>query len=130
MVEGRWPSAELTAFRWLRDELARDGGPAVTVRTELPAQWSGLTVLVEQLPGRGSVGYDGSGTVDVTAYGPDRVAVGALVARLEPLMVGLPGRGSVMVDDVEQTRSFGFVPYGNPTVRRAVATYVLTTRPQ
>lgn len=129
-IEGKWPSAELAVLRWLTEQLAADGGPAVTVRTELSAQWSGLTVLVEQTPGRGGAAYDGLASVDVTAFGPDRVAVGELVARIEPRMVELPGRGAVMIDDVEQSRAFGFIPYANPGVRRSVATYVLTSRPQ
>ncbi|MGW4728092.1 tail completion protein gp17 [Streptomyces shenzhenensis] len=121
-----WPDMELAVIKGVRAQL---GGPRVT--DEVPAGVEKLLpVVVVQVAGGGDDRISDTVTVDVEAFAADRSAMWQLAERARAAVHALEASvaGGVVIDTVDTVQRPVEVPYGNPNLRRAVATYSLTTR--
>ncbi|MFG3140760.1 hypothetical protein ACGFZA_31715 [Streptomyces sp. NPDC048211] len=123
---------------WADIELAVMSGigpllPGVRVTDELPDKLEAHVPLVwVQVAGGGDDQVTDTATVDVQAFGATRAATWDLAEQTRKAMHALaathvPGQAAV-IDDVTTAERPVLIPYGNPAVRRAVATYAVSTR--
>ncbi|MEV8396283.1 hypothetical protein ACFVAF_34585 [Streptomyces sp. NPDC057596] len=121
-----WPDIELAVMKALRPRL-----PGVRVTDEVPAKVETLlpVVVVQLGPGADDLISD-TVTIDVQAFAVDRGAMWKLAEQAREAMLSLSGTyaGGLPVDTVDTESRPVEVPYGNPALRRAVASYRLTTR--
>lgn len=121
-----WPDMELAVMKGIRPRL--DG---VRVTDEVPARVEDLVpVVVVRIAGGADDRISDTVTVDTEAFGADRAAMWQLAERTRAAVHALAATmaGGVVIDTVDTEQRPVEVPYGNPGVRRAVATYRLTTR--
>ncbi|WP_437044468.1 hypothetical protein [Streptomyces angustmyceticus] len=125
-----WGDVENAVAMWLRSQL----GDGVRVVNELPTtlEKSLPLVQVQLLPGGGDDDRDDQAVVDVDTFAATRTAMWTVAERVRTAMLAAPGNvsGGVRIDRVTTDVRPGCVPYGNPALRRAVATYRLTSRAQ
>lgn len=123
-----WADIELAVMVGLRPHL-----PGVRVADELPDQLETRLPLVwVQVAGGGDDRITDTATVDVQAFAATRAEAVALAEKARGAMHALaathvPGQHAV-IDDVTTTERPVVVPYGNPALRRSVATYAVSTR--
>ncbi|WP_031095488.1 hypothetical protein [Streptomyces sp. NRRL S-15] len=123
-----WADTELAVMSGLRPLLS-----GVRVTDELPDRLETRLPLVwVQVAGGGDDRVTDTATVDVQAFAATRAAAWDLAERTRTAMHALaathnPGQKAV-IDDVQTAERPVLVPYGNPAVRRAVATYTVSTR--
>jgi hypothetical protein len=124
-----WGDVEQAAALWLR---ARHIG--VRVVNELPADLEKKVPLiqVQVTPGGGEDGTTGVTLIDVQTFCANRTAMWDLARTVHTSMLALAGRrsGGLVIDSVGTDARPAPVDYGNPALRRAVATYRLTSRAQ
>lgn len=121
-----WPDMELAVMAGMRARLA---GVRVTVEVP-PKVETVLPVVVVQVAGGADSHTSDTVTVDVEAFAADRAAMWQLAERARTAVHTLAAAvaGGVVIDSVTTVQRPVPVPYGNPAVRRAIATYTLTTR--
>ncbi|MFJ3084990.1 hypothetical protein [Streptomyces sp. NPDC086838] len=126
-----WGDIELAATLILRTALTQ-----ARVVNELPADLEKKLPLVQVqiLVGGGDDQVTDLALVDVDTFAPTRTAMwdlarDARAALLAAAGTHVPG-ASVVIDSVETNSRPAPVNYGNPAVRRATATYALTSRAQ
>lgn len=121
-----WPDIELAVMKALRPLL-----PGVRVTDEVPAKVETLlpVVTVQLGPGADDRITD-IVTIDVQAFAADRGAMWRLAEQVRAAMLSLSATyaGGLPIDTVDTEARPVEIPYGNPGLRRAVATYRLTTR--
>ncbi|MYR76534.1 MULTISPECIES: hypothetical protein [unclassified Streptomyces] len=121
-----WPDIELAVMKALRPLL-----PGVRVTDEVPAKVETLlpVVTVQLGPGADDRITD-IVTIDVQAFAADRGAMWRLAEQVRAAMLSLSATyaGGLPIDTVDTDQRPVEIPYGNPGLRRAVATYRLTTR--
>ncbi|MYR37047.1 hypothetical protein GTX14_09865 [Streptomyces sp. SID4944] len=123
-----WADVELLVMTGLRPLL-----PGVRVVDELPDKLETRVPLVQVLVvGGADDRVTDTATVDVVAFAATRAAVWALAEQTRVAMHTLaathqPAQKAV-IDDVTTAQRPTVVPYGNPAVRRAIATYALSAR--
>ncbi|MER7696165.1 hypothetical protein [Streptomyces sp. NPDC096095] len=125
---GLWADVELLVMTGLRPLL-----PGVRVVDELPDRLETRVPLVSVLVvGGGDDEITDTATVDVAAFAATRAAAWALAEQTRRAMHALAATHNagqkVVIDDVSTQERPAVVPYGNPAVRRAVATYAVSTR--
>lgn len=121
-----WPDMELAVIKGVRAWL---DGPRVT--DEVPAKVETLVpVVVVKVAGGADDRISDTVIVDVEAFGADRATMWQLAERARQAVHALAATrtGGVVIDTVDTDQRPVEVPYGNPGVRRAIATYRLTTR--
>ncbi|MFF2651471.1 hypothetical protein [Streptomyces sp. NPDC058045] len=121
-----WPDMELAVITGVRAEL---GGPRVT--DEVPPRVETLVpVVVVQVAGGADSHTSDTVTLDVAVFAADRAAMWQLAERARHAVHALAATmaGGVVIDTVDTVQRPVEIPYGNPAIRRAVATYTLTTR--
>jgi len=124
-----WGLSEAQVIWWLNQRLTDP--PVITTETGEELGSTIFTLIrVNQIPGGFSDGIDQEVDVDVACFGPDRAAMWALASAVHTAMLQLPGKVTPhgVVDDLPDVSPPGESPYGNPLLRRTVATYRLTTR--
>ncbi|GAA3727337.1 hypothetical protein [Streptomyces tremellae] len=123
-----WPDVEELLGAWLRSRPALAG---VRVANEVPADLAGaLPLLVVRIvPGGGDDRVSDIASVDVEAFAADRAAMWQLAELARRQLLAAAGAGGdPRIDTVDTDARPGEVPYGNPAVRRAIATYSVTCR--
>ncbi|MEW1568319.1 hypothetical protein AB0454_35745 [Streptomyces sp. NPDC093509] len=127
--EHDWGDLEQAAALWLR---GRHTGTRVT--NELPADLEKKLPLVQVqvTPGGGEDGVTGVTLLDVETFGATRTAMWDLALAVHTSMLALAGHRSngLVIDSVSTDARPAHVDYGNPQLRRSVATYRLTSRAQ
>jgi hypothetical protein len=121
-----WPDIEVAVMKGMRAHLA-----GVRVTAEIPATVETLVpVVVVQVAGGADAHTSDTATIDVEAFAADRAAMWQLAERARSAVHALAAAvaGGVVIDTVDTLQRPVPVPYGNPAVRRAIATYTLTTR--
>lgn len=109
------------------------GLPGVRVTDELPDKLETRLPLVwVQVAGGADDQVTDTVTVDVHSFAATRGATWALAELTRTAMHALtathvPGQKAV-IDDVTTAERPALVPYGNPALRRAVATYTVSMR--
>ncbi|MEV7959302.1 hypothetical protein ACIO6T_41410 [Streptomyces sp. NPDC087532] len=123
-----WADTELAVITGLRPHL-----PGVRVTDELPDQLEKFLPLVQvRVVGGGDDEVTDTATVDVQAFASTRARMWELAEQARTAMHALaathvPGQAAV-IDTVTTAARPAEVPYGNPALRRAVATYTVATR--
>lgn len=124
-----WGDIEQAAALWLRPR-----HPDVRVVNELPADLEKKLPLVQVqvTPGGGEDSTTGVTLLDVETFGASRTAMWDLARTVHTSMLALAGRssGGLVIDSVSSDMRPAPVAYNNPALRRAVATYRLTSRAQ
>ncbi|MGW6008674.1 hypothetical protein [Streptomyces sp. NPDC055210] len=124
-----WGDVEQAAALWLR---ARH--TPVRVVNELPADLEKKLPLVQiqVTPGGGENGTTGVTLLDVETFAGTRTGMWDLARAVHTSMLALAGQfsGGLVIDTVATDARPAPLSYGNPAVRRAVATYRLTSRAQ
>jgi hypothetical protein len=124
-----WGDIEQATAVWLRSRHA-----GVRVANELPADLEKKLPLVQVqvTPGGGEDGTTGVTLVDVETFAGTRTAMWDLARTVHTSMLALAGQyvGDLVIDSVSTDSRPAPVDYGNPALRRAVATYRLTSRAQ
>ena len=124
-----WGDIEEAVAVWLRSRHA-----GVRVTNELPADLEKKLPLVQVqvTPGGGEDGTTGVTLMDVETFAATRVAMWDLARTVHTSMLALAGQyvGALVIDSVSTDSRPAPVDYGNPALRRAVATYRLTSRAQ
>ncbi|RLL68135.1 hypothetical protein [Streptomyces sp. Z26] len=125
-----WGDVELAVAVWLRSR-----HPGVRVVNELPSKLEEKLPLlqVQVAPGGGDGGeVTESCLIDLDAFAADRTAMWTLARQARTSMLALAGRhvGGLVIDTATTEVRPAHVDYGNPLLRRAVATYRLTSRAQ
>ncbi|MBP5918782.1 hypothetical protein F3K34_44435 [Streptomyces sp. LBUM 1486] len=125
-----WGDLEQAVALWLR---TRHTG--VRVVNELPADLDKKLPLlqVQMTPGGGDQGdVTEACLIDVDAFAATRTGMWELANAARTSMLALAGQrsGGLVIDSVTTDVRPAPVPYGNPALRRAVATYRLTSRAQ
>ncbi|MDX2539796.1 hypothetical protein PV437_42585 [Streptomyces scabiei] len=121
-----WPDIELAVMKGMRTHLT-----GVRVTDEVPPKVETLgPVVVVQVAGGADSHTSDTATIDVEAFAADRAAMWQLAERARQAVHALAASvaGDVVIDTVDTVQRPVPVPYGNPAVRRAIATYTLTTR--
>ncbi|EYT84020.1 hypothetical protein CF54_03995 [Streptomyces sp. Tu 6176] len=121
-----WPDAELAVMKALRPLL-----PGVRVTDEVPAGVEKLLpVVVVQVAAGADDRITDTVILDLAAFAADRAAMWQLAEQVRAAMLSLSATysGGLPIDTVDTEQRPVEIPYGNPGVRRAVATYRLTTR--
>ncbi|MFJ8049308.1 hypothetical protein [Streptomyces luteogriseus] len=121
-----WALIEVALLKGLRPLL--DG---VRVAAEVPPKVETLLpVFVVRIAGGGDDRISDTVIVDTEAFGADRAAMWEIAERGRAAVHALAATmaGGVVIDTVDTDQRPIEVPYGNPAVRRAIATYRLTTR--
>lgn len=129
MSELDWGDLEQAAAVWLR---ARH--PGTRVANELPADLEKKLPLVQVqvTPGGGEDVTTGVTLLDVQTFASTRTAMWDLARQVHTSMLALSGQyvGALVIDAVSSDSRPAPVDYGNPALRRSVATYRLTSRAQ
>lgn len=116
----------------IRSWLAGRFPAPVRVVTELPADLETVPVLqVTRIGGADSLPVLDVANVDVDTFGPSREAARDLAEEVRAaLRFELPGSviEGALVAEVTTISAPRWVPYGNPNVRRFVASYRITIR--
>lgn len=124
-----WGDLEQAAALWLRGRHA-----GVRVVNELPASLETKLPLVQLqvTPGGGEDGTTGVTLLDVETFAGTRTAMWDLARTVHTSMLALAGQhvGGLVIDSVSSDARPAPLDYGNPALRRAVATYRLTSRAQ
>ncbi|KDN73916.1 hypothetical protein DF19_41700 [Streptomyces olindensis] len=124
-----WGDVEQATAVWLRSRHA-----GVRVANELPADLEKKLPLVrvQVTPGGGEDGTTGVTLLDVETFAATRTAMWDLARKVHTSMLALAGQyvGALVIDSVSTDSRPAPVDYGNPALRRAVATYRLTSRAQ
>lgn len=124
-----WGDVEQAVALWLR---SRHTG--VKVANELPADLEKKLPLVQVqvTPGGGEDGTTGVTLLDVQTFAATRTAMWDLARTVHTSMLALAGHrsGGLVIDAVSSDSRPAPLDYGNPALRRAVATYRLTSRAQ
>ncbi|MFH9011231.1 hypothetical protein ACH4C6_07625 [Streptomyces sp. NPDC017943] len=127
--EHDWGDIEQATAVWLR---SRHTGVRIT--NELPADLDKKLPLVQVqvTPGGGEEGTSAVTLIDVETFAGTRTAMWDLARRVHTSMLALAGQyvGALVIDSVSTDSRPAPVDYGNPALRRAVATYRLTSRAQ
>ncbi|WP_329356969.1 hypothetical protein [Streptomyces anulatus] len=116
--------------------IVRTAMPGTRVVNELPADLEKKLPLVQVqiLPGGGDDGVTDTALVDVDTFAATRTAMWDLARDVRAALLAAAGThvpgARVVIDTVETTSRPAPVSYGNPAIRRAVATYALTSRAQ
>lgn len=121
-----WPDMELAVMKGVRPQL-----PGVRVTDEVPARVETLVpVVVVRIAGGADDRISDTVTVDTESFAATRAAMWQLAEQTRQAVHALAASmaGGVVIDTVDTEQRPVEVPYGNPGVRRAVATYRLTTR--
>lgn len=121
-----WPDMEVAVMTGMRARLT-----GVRVTAEVPPKVETvLPVVVVQVAGGADTHTSDTVTVDVEAFAADRASMWQLAERARRAVHALAAAvaGTVVIDTVDTVQRPVPVPYGNPAVRRAIATYTLTTR--
>ncbi|WP_326592851.1 hypothetical protein [Streptomyces brevispora] len=125
-----WADIELALMKGLRPLL-----PGVRVVDELPDKVETRLPLVSvQVAGGADDRVTDTVTVDIAAFAATRAAMWVLAEQARVAMHALAathisGMGLV-IDTVETASRPVEVPYGNPALRRAIATYEVASRAQ
>lgn len=127
-----WPDMERLVVTYLKASF-----PSVIVTTETSALGDtfGSTVFdvirVNSVPGGFSDGLQQEASIDVQSFAKSRADAWTRARRVHALMYKLAGARTLngAIDDVNADVP-GEVAYGNPNLRRIVATYRLTSRAQ
>lgn len=121
-----WPDIEVAVMKGMRTHLT---GVRVTAEVPPGVETLGPVVVVQVAGGADSHTSD-TATIDVEAFAADRAAMWQLAERARQAVHALAAAvaGGVVIDTVDTLQRPVPVPYGNPGVRRAIATYTLTTR--
>jgi hypothetical protein len=90
-------------------------------------------VLIQRVPG-GTTDANLStedSTLDIECFAATRAEMWALYSEVHAWVLRLTGQATAAgsVDDVQVSNGVGEVNYANPTIRRCVTTYRLSTRP-
>jgi hypothetical protein len=120
-----WPNAERTIRAYLATQL-----PGRVVN-ELPGQFEDQLPVTRVTLGPGTDdGVTDAPLVDVESFGADRAAMWTLAEQARQALHALAGHAhdGVLVDSVTTATRPSYVDYGNPKVRRAVASYRVTLR--
>ncbi|MCX4661500.1 hypothetical protein [Streptomyces uncialis] len=121
-----WPDIELVVMQGLRPLL-----PGVRIADEVPPRVETLlpVVTVQAAPGGGYDRITGTAALDVSAMAATRGAMWTLARRVRAALHTLPGTGpgGHRIDTVTGDWPVE-IPYGNPGLRRAIATYAVTLR--
>lgn len=124
-----WGDLEQATAVWLR---GRHTG--VRVANELPTDLEKKLPLVQVqvTPGGGEDGTSGVTLLDVDTFAANRTAMWDLARKVHTSMLALAGQyvGALVIDSVTSDTRPAPVDYGNPALRRATATYRLTSRAQ
>lgn len=124
-----WGDLEQAVAVWLR---GRHTG--VRVVNELPTdlELKLPLVQVQVTPGGGEENTTGTTLLDIDMFGANRTAMWDLARKVHTSMLALAGQyvGALVIDSVSSDTRPAPVDYGNPKLRRAVATYRLTSRAQ
>jgi hypothetical protein len=124
-----WGDLEQAVSLWLRSR-----HPGVRVVQELPVDLETKLPLlqVQVTPGGGEDGTTGVTLLDVDAFASTRAGMWTLANTARTSMLALAGQyaGGLVIDSVSTDVRPAPVAYGNPALRRAVATYRLTSRAQ
>jgi hypothetical protein len=140
-LHGVFPNTEKLVRAWIAAWLV-ERGFLYDVWTELPDGWEDddvanpvPLVLVERITSSGNSDdsptfYDGRSYIDVTVFTRTRAELWPIVQTLEVCMLALPNSTTPSIDSIGNPQVFGEVPYDNPALRRAIATYDLTARAQ
>ncbi|MBL3670809.1 hypothetical protein JL475_33600 [Streptomyces sp. M2CJ-2] len=121
-----WPDMELAVMKGVRPHLA-----GVRVTDEVPVKVETLLpVVVVRIAGGADDRISDTVTVDTESFGADRASMWQLAERVRSAVHALAATmaGGVVIDTVDTESRPVEVPYGNPALRRAIATYRLTTR--
>jgi hypothetical protein len=129
----RWPDIEVGVIAHLAEAM-----PGARVRAETGTGLAAPTVTVRRVPGGSTLsdavsdGISDNAVVDIDVFGADRGEMWQLAAQAHAAILKLAAHAakSGYIDQVDCESTFGFVDYGNPKLRRATATYRLTTRAQ
>ncbi|MDX2863214.1 hypothetical protein [Streptomyces scabiei] len=121
-----WPDIELAVMKGMRTHLT-----GVRVTDEVPPKVETLGPVSGKC-----LHVDGGGVAGVAVgaarhlHDDDRAAMWQLAERARQAVHALAASvaGDVVIDTVDTVQRPVPVPYGNPAVRRAIATYTLTTR--
>ncbi len=129
-ASGVWPIIETVVVAALRAAVPTVDGQPVTVTTETDLTLKDRLPLlrVHALGGGASDGFDDDAAVDVESFALTREQMWELAGLAHRAVLLLPQGG--VVDDVTVTSTPGYIDYGTPEIRRALATYRLTTRAQ
>ncbi|MEU6872391.1 hypothetical protein [Streptomyces sp. NPDC046751] len=123
-----WADIELAVITGLRPHL-----PGVRVVDELPDQVEKVLPVVQvRVVGGADDQVTDTATVDVQCFAATRGGMWQLTEQTRTAMHALtathvPGQAAV-IDAVTTAARPAEVPYGNPALRRAVATYTVATR--
>ena len=124
-----WGDLEQATAVWLRSR-----HPGVRVANELPADLEKKLPLVQVqvTPGGGEDVTTGVTLLDVETFAATRGQMWDLARQVHTSMLALSGQyvGALVIDAVSSDSRPAPVDYGNPALRRAVATYRLTSRAQ
>lgn len=124
-----WPDIERVVVAWLTAQL-----PGLPVQVEVGSDLTDSLPLVQVqlIPGGANDGVTEQSLVDISIYAPDRASMWSTARRAQAAMLRLSTQTSAgaVVDWVDVSNGLGEVAYSNPSVRRAVGTYRLTTRAQ
>ncbi|MFI1678840.1 hypothetical protein [Streptomyces sp. NPDC020607] len=124
-----WGDVENAVTLWLRPRHI-----GVRVVQELPADLETKLPLVQVqvTPGGGEDGTTAVTLLDVESFGASRTAMWELARAVHTSMLALAGHrsGGLVIDSVASDARPAPLDYGNPALRRAVATYRLTSRAQ
>lgn len=124
-----WGDLEQAVAVWLR---SRHTG--VRVANELPTDLEKKLPLVQVqvTPGGGENGTTGETLLDIDTFAATRTQMWDLARAVHTSMIALAGQyvGALVIDSVSSDSRPAPLDYGNPALRRAVATYRLTSRAQ
>lgn len=126
-----WGDIEYAAMLILRTAL-----PSARVVNDLPADLEAKLPLVQVqvLPGGGDDRVTDTTLVDVDVFAATRTGMWDLARDVRAALLAASGRhvpgARVVIDTVDTSSRPAPVSYGNPAIRRAVATYALTSRAQ
>lgn len=128
-----WPDVALVAVQWLKQSLP-DARVLTKTGTDLATLVTGTPGVVQVLrvPGGSNDAIEEISTIDVYSFAASEDAAFLLARRSNAAMFNLSGARTAAgaVDWVTCTSSIGLVPYNNPLIERAIATYEVSTRVQ
>jgi hypothetical protein len=132
---GNFPIVEWAVIGWLKLCLPENFIVTGTLPSDFatpdgPPRTDNPIILVEQIPGGGGIEIERDVDFDVTVFALTKTLAWVASQPVETALAALPGRGPIKIDDLEERSHFGYSPYANTNVKRLVATYRATVRPQ